>query len=143
MRNHKPSVEFDELFGTNISQQYKFPFNLSADEVWEIIHLSENFNVDRRIGTLNREKMKIIIDNIDFPYDVKSLSDKRKRDLLMGMASCFNADDIIWYIEGNGGCSPKSQEIEKEMGELLNRIVGWVVSRNTWERMKEQMLVLP
>src|SRR5574344_307202 len=27
--NHKPAVEFDEYFGTNLSQKYKFPDNLT------------------------------------------------------------------------------------------------------------------
>jgi hypothetical protein len=33
--NHKPAVEFDEYFGTNLSQKYKFPDNLTDDEKFD------------------------------------------------------------------------------------------------------------
>lgn len=140
--NDKPSKHFDELFGTSISQDYEFPFRLTADEVWDVIKESD-------YGTNSlAEKFNIIMDNIDFPYlNMKSLPQNKKLDVIMGMASCFNSDDIVWYVRGNYGCSPESLRVEQQMRNILgDNIVqnhmGWVVSQNTFEKLVNQLSVL-
>lgn len=140
MENYKPAKKFDKKFGTSISQEYEFPFRLTADEVWDLVH-------ENGYGDNCSEKLKIVLMSFEFPYlDMKRLTDWQRRDVLMGMASCINSDDIIWYIQGNVGCSPKSRVVEKEMQELLGKTtvffeVQWVVSQKTWERMKEELFV--
>lgn len=34
--NTKPSRDFDEIYGTNLSQTYDFGNNLSSDDVWNL-----------------------------------------------------------------------------------------------------------
>jgi hypothetical protein len=137
--NIKPSRLFDELFGTHISQEYEFPFRLTADEVWDII----NENDDNP-----SEKFNIILENIDFPYlNMKSLPYMKKRDVIMGMVSCINSDDIVWYVQGNYGCSPESRRVEQQMSrilgeEIVQKHMGWVVSQNTFEKLINQLSVL-
>lgn len=136
--NVKPARVFDAIFDTHMAQDYIFPFRLSADEVWKIY-------IDTDYG---REKLNIIIDNINFPYiDLKTLTSRQRLDVLMGMASCINSDDILWYIAGNYACSPDSMVIDMEMRQVLgNHVVqnyiGWVISRTTCDRLKEQLSVL-
>ena len=56
--NHKPAVEFDEYFGTNLSQKYKFPDNLTDDEVWKIhVDCRDNDNCDK-FDNCKRKKTK-------------------------------------------------------------------------------------
>ena len=35
LNNEKIAYDFDKKYGTSISQSYKFPFNLTDDEVWK------------------------------------------------------------------------------------------------------------
>jgi hypothetical protein len=137
--NDKPSKNFDQKYNTCLSQDYVFPFNLTADAVWIIIKTSDITDDYTMINN--------ILDNLDFPYiDVKTLSFYGKKDVLMGMASCFNSDDIVWYVQGNVGCSPASRKVEEEIHKELGIMVTqwdlqWVVSEKTWMKMKEQLLL--
>jgi hypothetical protein len=142
-KNVKPPKEFDERFGTKVAQDYEFPFHLTADEVWKII--KDN---DDGYEYSFSEKLNNIIENINFPYiDMSTITQDQRLDILMGMASCINSDDIIWYINGNYGCSRASLEVEQEMRIVLSNFivqnyVEWVISRKTWKKLKEQLSVL-
>lgn len=138
MKNHKPSVVFDEMFNTDISQQYKFPFNLSADEVWDILKKNDY----RYIGEFGNDwKLKVIMDNIDFPYvDFKTLTSSQKLDVVQGMCSGINSDDIIWYIHGNLGYTLESLQVLREMESMGYFHIGWVPSPKTLKRLKEKTL---
>lgn len=140
--NFKPSKNFDEIFGTELHQEYNFPFELTSDEVWDIIKESD-------YGTNSlAEKYNIILDNIDFPYlNIKSLPERKKLDVIMGMASCINSDDIVWYVRGNYGCSLESLRVEQQIRnilgeEIIQNHITWVVSQNTYKKLIDQLLVL-
>lgn len=137
--NHKPAVEFDEYFGTNLSQKYTFPFGLTDDEVWTI-HCNCRDNdicddFDNLLKNLNYSH---------FPLKgIESLSndDDTKYQILLGMASGFNYDDIIWFaidhmyhyknIEVNA-------EIEK-MPKFIENKIQWVLSPKTVEKLKKEL----
>ena len=90
--NHKPALEFDQKYGTSISQEWKFPFGHTADEVWKNIQgksYKDTFNFGPYINALSIEH---------FPYkDLDKLNYDEKCDILMGMCSGFNMDDILYF----------------------------------------------
>lgn len=140
--NHKPALEFDKKYGTTLSQEYTFPFDLTADEVWNIIEYDLTYYKKHKEES---EKYSILFENLTneyFPYvDFDNISRRQKAQILDGMASCFNSDDIIWFsidemyhyknIEVNKEIENFSQSIEKD--------IQWVMSPKTLKKMKKQL----
>jgi len=134
--NYKPAVEFDKFFGTNLSQKYKFPDNLTDDEVWKIyVDCKDNDNYDKFDNILNK------LDYSYFPYNgIELLSDDDKCSILLGMASGFNYDDIIWYTIDK---MPhyKNKEVNDELKKIphIERKIEWVLSPKTLKKLKKQL----
>lgn len=133
--NHKPAVEFDEYFGTNLSQKYKFPDNLTDDEVWKIhVDCRDNDNCDKFDNILNK------LDYSYFPYKgIELLSNDDKYQILLGMASGFNYDDIVWFSIDKM-CHYKNTEVNAEIEKLpqyIERKIQWVLSPKTLEKLKK------
>lgn len=141
--NFKPAKIFDEKYGTNLSHDYKFPFDLTADEVWNIISYSNKYYNKYKKET---NKLISILNNLSeehFPYtDLSKLNTNQKIDLLFGMSSCFNPDDIIWFVV-NGIKYSDNTKINYELNKLPEEVVDdiqWVVSPNTLIKLKELTL---
>ena len=127
--NHKPAVEFDEKYGTSISQEWKFPFDMMADDVWNLIKYRVEPQVKRFVDALTIEH---------FPYrDLDKLDYEEKSDILMGMCSGLNMDDILYFsVERVYGF------MNREISDALDRMGlehKWVVSQKTFEKIKEQV----
>lgn len=138
--NFKPTIIFDEKYGTNLSQIYNFPFGLTADEVWNIISYSNKY-----YDKYKKESNKLIdvLNNLSeehFPYtDLSNLDINQKIDLLFGMSSCFNSDDIIWFVV-NGIKYSDNTKINYELNNFPNEVVNdiqWVVSPKTLIKLKK------
>jgi len=148
--NFKPAATFDSKHGTNLSQQYVYPLGLSADEIYETYSWCRLSQFQPRIDP-NQTKAYCaswdsIVNNlryVHFPYDgVESLDLEVKEEILCGMASSFNFDDIVYYsIRGiksymNGDVK---DEIKRTFPENINRDIQWVISPETLEKMKDQI----
>jgi hypothetical protein len=135
--NSKPSLSFDKEFGTQISQKYNYPFGLSENKIWRILD-SCNGGSEK-----NCIIVKKIIDNLEgyFPYpDYNNLPFEKKVNILQGMVSNFNYDDIISFsVKEKTG---ENNELEGEVNELqnkLNHTIQWVPSKQTIDKIKKHM----
>jgi len=135
--NAKPSLSFDREFGTEISQKYNYPFGLSENKIWRVINNCSDGSEKNCI------LVKKIVDKLGdyFPYpDYSNLPFEKKVDILQGMVSNFNYDDIVSFsIEGKTG---ENNELEDEVDKLqnkLNYIFRWVPSKQTIDKIKKSM----
>jgi hypothetical protein len=135
--NYKPAVDFDEYFGTNLSQKYKFPFGLTDDEVWAI-------HVDC-IDNKNCNEFDNILKNLNYSYfplkGIESLSNDTKYQILLGMASGFNYDDIIWFAIDHMYYF-KNIEVNaeiKKMPKYIENKIQWVLSPKTAQKLKKEL----
>jgi len=135
--NAKPSLSFDREFGTEISQKYNYPFGLSENKIWRVIDNCSDGSEKNCI------LVKKIVDKLGdyFPYpDYSNLPFRKKVDILQGMVSNFNYDDIVSFsIEGKTG---ENNELEDEVDKLqnkLNYIFRWVPSKQTIDKIKKSM----
>lgn len=133
--NRKPSLEFDEKYGTHLSQEYEFPGGYSSDEINEMIHKWLDANE-------YYEELSDIIDKLDygyFPYDgITSLSQKIKFDVLFGMASGFNVDDIVWFSVKKV-MAYMNKDVDRELNKMKIKDVYWVMSPSTLEKLKKEL----
>lgn len=148
--NYKPATIFDRKHGTTLSQQYVFPFGLSADETYEIYSWCRLREYLPQIPPNQTEaycdKWNSIINNlryVHFPYEgVEGLNKSVKEDILCGMASEYNFDDIVYFsIKGIKGFmnDEVKDEIDKTFSSQVKQDIGWVISPATLEKMKEQI----
>jgi hypothetical protein len=137
-RNFKPAVIFDEKYGTNVAQHYKFPGGYDEDEVWDIIMTWFWFHTNEY-----QDELAQMCDDLDenyFPYpNVKSLDQNTKFQIIKGMASCFNVDDIVWFsVNGiKGFMNTEVHEEQKKLGIFSQ--VQWVMSPKTLFKVKSQL----
>jgi len=148
--NIKPPLLFDKKYGTNISQSYYFPFNLTDDDIWLMfarcrlyMHMDEippnvlDSYCDNWDNIINQLKYKY------FPYrDIEFLGKKIKEDICVGMASHLNYDDIVYYaIKGIRQHSNTiiTNEIEKTFPKSIIKDIRWVVSPETLTKLKDQL----
>jgi len=150
LNNEKITYDFDKKYGTSISQTYKYPFNLTDDDVWKAWTECKSRaylpTVPSNVAQGYCDTWDNIINALDethFPYSgVKSLSKEIKRHILCGMASSFNFDDIVHFsIDGIPGYlnTDVSEEIKKTFPPEIVYDIQWVVSPKTLEKLKEQI----
>lgn len=139
--NSKPSVEFDEYFGTNLSQKYNFPFNLTDDEVWSIYCDCENNKCDDFNNLIKK------LNYSHFPLKgIESLSYGEKYYILLGMVSGFNYDDIVWftidkmYDYKNNKVNSEIKKLPKDIEKKIKG-TGWVLSPKTLKKLKSQLKI--
>jgi len=135
--NTKPSLSFDREFGTKISQKYNYPFGLSENKIWRVLNNCSDGSEKNCI------LVKKIVDNLGdyFPYpDYNNLPFEKKVDILQGMVSNFNYDDIISFsVEKKTG---ENNELEDEVNELQNKLnyrIQWVPSKQTIGKIKKHI----
>lgn len=142
--NIKPQRVFDEKYNVDISGHYNFPFNLGEDVVWSIMMQDEYSHLQKRLITA--------LSYNHFPYQgVEKLNDSVKKEILLGMSSGFNFDDIVWWaIMGKTGLDEKNNFREeniqiknafiREFGEEFYMMdINWIPSFPTFERIKEKL----
>jgi uncharacterized lipoprotein YehR (DUF1307 family) len=134
--NDKPSLRFDQKYGTNLSKQYSYPGDLNEDEVSKILKYCQNKKE-------RCEEAGKLIDNLTSQYinipNVENLPKNQKMDVLYGMTSNFNEDDIKWFsIDGikHHNNTEVNKRIEEELPEDVQEEIGWVPSPKTYEKIK-------
>lgn len=132
--NYKPSLEFDKIHGTSLSQKWDFGKGISTDDVWDIIQ--DCF--------LNRKcrKLSYLVEDLDetiFPYpNVSSLSIEDKISIIQGMASELSYDDIVHFvIENKTGLTDKEfNRFYKKLTDNQKTEVQWIASPKTLKIIK-------
>lgn len=126
--NEKPSVKFDSLYGTELSQQYDFGDNLTSDDVWDMWvkcrddeECTDILNLSERLGVI-------------FPYiDTNKLTTRQKIEILMGMASEFNPFDIVSFAVHKiyGDKNIEQKRLLKQLPPEVAYNLQWVLSQHS------------
>jgi hypothetical protein len=140
-QNDKPALIFDKKYHTDAGEVYIFPFGYTMDEVSKLLHNQATSKKDSL-------KLKELMDNLDdswFPYKgIEKLGFDKKWDILFGMASGFNPDDIIWYsIEDKKANHRLSEKLRNEIEDFSPQVensMNWVISPKTWKRIKPELI---
>ena len=140
--NDKPALNFDKLYGTNLSHEYDFsPY--TEDEIWD---MWTSFN---NLGLFNGDpkpfyKTLRILPKA-FPYiDVSKYDEKIQKDIMLGMVSGFNPEDIYYFSVLK---VPSSKNIEQKMLEEklpreVSRNIQWVLSPSSIEHIKNKFSIV-
>lgn len=148
--NYKPSLDFDLKHGTKLSQKYFLPLAVKDDECWEIFSKCKLYRylppMPEHIREAYCDYWKNIVNSLssnNFPYpNVDFLPKEIKEDILCGMASGLNFDDIVWYsIRGIKNYMNKKvkEEIKRIFPKNIDDDINWVISPETLEKMKDQI----
>lgn len=126
--NSKPARVFDELYGTELAQQYDFGGDLTSDDVWDMwVTCRENEDCDNILELTKR--LPVI-----FPYiNTSKLTTRQKVEILMGMASEFNAFDIVSFAVHKvyGDQNIEQKRLEKQLPREVARNIQWVLSQHS------------
>lgn len=135
--NYKPAREFDKVYGTNLGQSWDFGNDLTSDDVWDLIqkcHLSDDC-----------QEIFSLVDDLDeniFPYlGVNKLSLSKKMQILSGMASELNFDDIVHFvIKNQNGLTDKNfDKFYKKLTNKQKNDVQWISSPKTLQVIKKHL----
>jgi hypothetical protein len=128
--NEKPSVRFDNLYGTKLSHQYDFGDNLTSDDVWDMWvkcrdeqDCDDILNLSKRVGVI-------------FPYiDANKLKTKQKIEILMGMASEYNPFDIVSFAVHKiyADKNIEQKRLEKQLPPEVAHNLQWVLSQHSMD----------
>lgn len=128
--NEKPSVVFDKLYGTELSQKYDFGENLTSDDVWDMwAKCRDDQDCDDILELTKR------LDTI-FPYiNTKKLSTRQKIEILMGMSSEFNAADIVSFAVHKiyADKNIEQDRLEKQLPPEVAHNLQWVLSQHSMD----------
>lgn len=126
--NSKPSVIFDNLYGTDLSQKYNFGGNTKSDDVWNMwIRCREGENCDE-ILELSKKLPTI------FPYiDTTKLTTRQKIEVLIGMSSEYNAFDIVSFVVHKvyGDNNLEQKRLKKQLPPEVAYHLQWVLSQHS------------
>ena len=126
--NSKPARVFDELYGTELAQQYDFGGDLTSDDVWDMwVTCRENEDCNNILELTKR--LPVI-----FPYiNTSKLTTRQKVEILMGMASEFNAFDIVSFAVHKiyGDQNIEQKRLEKQLPREIARNIQWVLSQHS------------
>jgi hypothetical protein len=129
--NSKPAVIFDELYGTELAQQYDFGGDLTSDDVWTMwARCRENENDCEDIIEMTK-RLPVI-----FPYiDTTKLTTREKVEVLMGMSSEYNAFDIVSFVVHKiyGDNNLEQKRLEKQLPREVARNIQWVLSQHSMD----------
>lgn len=133
--NYKPARDFDSYYNSNIAQTYEFPGGLSSDDAWDVIQdcweKRECVSLFALIQNLSEEH---------FPYPgVEYLEDEMKADILMGMASELNFDDVVHYaIKGQNGLHDKAfNKFHASQKPSIQNRLQWISSPKTRKKIQK------
>ena len=134
--NDKPSLRFDQKYGTNLSKKYSYPDDLDEDEVSKILKYCQN--KQERCDEVGKLIDNLTSQYIDIP-NVEGLPKNQKMDILYGMTSNFNEDDIKWFSIDNikqYNNTEINKKIEEELPTDVQEDINWVLSPQTYEKIK-------
>jgi hypothetical protein len=133
--NEKPSVNFDNLYGTELSQQYDFGNNLTSDDVWDMwVKCREDEDC---IDILNLSERLTTI----FPYiDTNNLTTRQKIEILMGMASEYNPFDIVSFAVHKiyGDNNVEQKRLVKQLPNEVADNIRWVLSPESIQQIRNK-----
>ena len=137
--NTKPALDFDKKYGTKLSTEwFNFPRNLSSDMLWDIFTSTGYFDSQLYREISNELSFE------HFPYkNIELLTINQKYHILQGMVSGFNYDDIVNYsIKGIYGYMNTDvvNTIIKLYGNIVERDVQWVMSPQTLNKLKKELV---
>ena len=144
--NGKPARQFDNRFNTHISREWAFPLNYTSEQVWRSIKGCQLatlpgfedddmiFKDKKECETVNKI-LEAFTENY-FPFSgLEELDRQTKIHILMGMASEFNADDIISFSINNiGGMSSPIRDKVHALEDKLDYELHWVLSVKTYNK---------
>lgn len=138
LKNFKPSKFFDNLYKTNLSYEYDLrPYN--EDEIWDKwMKYSNNGNFDGDIEPF-LEVLKILPKS--FPYiDVSKLNLDQKKDILLGMVSGFNPEDIYYFtvLKIKYHNNIEQHNLEQQLPKEVVKNINWVLSPSSIEIIKNK-----
>jgi hypothetical protein len=131
--NFKPARFFDEKYGTNLARTYDFGSGMSSDDIWIVAR--KCFMEDQCHEIIELAKG---LDDSIFPYKgVQNLDDDTKVDIIMGMASELNFDDIVYFaIKGvKHFMNTDVNRVLDKLPDEVNADINWVVSPLTLKKM--------
>lgn len=147
----KPSNIIDQNLGTNIAFEYKNPpgvtqkvlskFYERFDKYWQNQDSDEELQVHRIASILATAFVK----SNPALASLKSYVKKDYWDILMGVISGYNPDDILFWIEHPGGYSDNSiQKYSREVMETFRKFPfiytgGYLPSPKSFTKIKEAM----
>lgn len=141
-----------------LSTRWLFPLGLSESEVWNICDsVMTNPELDNQE---NYKTLKLLADDLTydfFPYKgIEELPENTKFDILAGMSSGYNFDDIVWFsIDKKTFEHPDSKSVRdcmmlefgidvglgwKELkpgNKKMQPSIGWVPSQSTLDKLRE------
>lgn len=127
--NSKPAVIFDELYGTELAQQYEFGGGLTSDDVWNMwVRCREDENDCNDILELTK-RLPVI-----FPYiNTAKLTTRQKVEILMGMSSEYNAFDIVSFVVHKiyGDNNLEQKRLIKQLPPEVAYNIQWVLSQHS------------
>ena len=141
-----------------LSDKWRFPSGLSESEVWSVC--DSVMSNPQKNNQDNYKILKLLADNLTydfFPYQgIEELPQNIKFDILAGMSSGYNFDDIVWFsIDKKTYEHPDSKivrdflksEFDIDVGftwrelkpgnKKMQPSIGWVPSQKTLDKLRE------
>lgn len=134
-QNFKPAREFDKIYGTSLGHTYNFGSELTSDDVWDMFRDCYDYD-----DCDNLRELIYQLDESMFPFpNVENLDISTKIDILQGMASELNFDDIVHFA-----IKKKTGLNDKNFNKFYNTLklpqqdqVQWIASPKTVKIMKK------
>jgi len=136
--NHKPSLDFDRKYGTNISYKYDFsPYD--DDYLWDVFMNCLDLNDEQACEDMN-EFIPMILSKLPDQY-FSSLYEQDIMTVIFGILSGYHPKDIIQFVSGiTYSNNFEAKEFEDKMKETLDpnfSFDGWVPSYFTLNKLKK------
>lgn len=140
--NDKPALNFDKMYGTQLSQEYDFsPY--TEDEIWaRWCRYSNygNFNGDPKPFI---ETLKILPKA--FPYiDVTKYDKEVQKNIMLGMVSGFNPEDIYYFsvLKVMAYKNIEQKKLEEKLPPEVARNIQWVLSPGSIQIIKDKFSIV-
>ena len=141
-----PPLSFEKYFRLKgLSKIYKFPFDLKPIDVEAILWLSD---VTLRWGIDNETLRKDFLKLMELIFDLNPILNKLKvksfsklYDIGLGVTSCFNVDDIKFFIENWNYQKREDYPIHQHKILLIEKLMGylsWVPCEKTLDKILKQ-----
>lgn len=136
--NFKPAREFDKIYGTTLGQTYNFGDKITSDDVWDM--LQDCYDYD------DCDNLRSLVNDLDesmFPYpNVENLDISTKIDIIQGMASELNFDDVVHFA-----IKKKTGLTDKKFNKFYNNLkinqqdhLQWIASPKSLKVIKKYLV---
>lgn len=133
-----PSEDFDKLYGTKLSKRYDFsPYTeKELQHKWDMaVHHDKRKEFESCFPVIKTA----------FPYvDYKKLNDQNKYDILCGMLSRFNPEDIVHFAVHRvyGFMNVEQHRLAKQLPPEVAYNMQWVMSPHTQNLIKAKFSIM-